>query len=197
VLRTLVTFVPVAVLLSITPGPATAMVVRSAVRGGRRAALLTTAGNSLGILVWACLAAAGIAAAVAASATVFSAVKLAGALALVALGMKTLRATRGQATCCTPALREGFVGGIANPKLGAFYVALFPQFVPHGAPVLAAALLMACTIVAVDLVWFSTLAYLVTRAKRAFVDGPWLRRLERLTGAVLVGLGVRLALERR
>jgi threonine/homoserine/homoserine lactone efflux protein len=199
-LRTLVAFIPIAALLSVTPGPATAMVVRSAARGGRRDALLTTAGNSLGILVWACLAAAGIAAAVAASATVFSAVKLVGALVLVVLGIQTLRGRRaagererGHRT----ALREGLLGGIANPKLGAFYVALFPQFVPRGEPVLAAALLMACTIVLVDLVWFSTVAYLVTRAKRAFVDGPWLSRVERLTGAVLVGLGVRLALERR
>ena len=64
-------------------------------------------------------------------------------------------------------------------------------------PVLPSALLMAATIVCVDLVWHSTLADGVTRARRAFLDGPWARRVERLTGAVLIGLGVRLALERR
>jgi len=63
--------------------------------------------------------------------------------------------------------------------------------------VLPAAMLMATMVVTFDLVWYSTLAYLVARARRAFVEGPWLRRVERLTGAVLVGLGVRLALERR
>ena len=199
-LPTLVAFVPIAVLLSITPGPATAMVVRSAVRGGRRAALLTTAGNSLGILVWACLAAGGIAAAVAASATAFSALKLVGAVVLVLLGIQTLRGRRTPATDPgggRTSFREGLLGGIANPKLGAFFVALFPQFVPDGQSVLEAALLMACTIAVVDLVWFSTIAYVVARAKRAFVDGPWLRRVEKLTGAVLIGLGVRLAFERR
>ena len=56
---------------------------------------------------------------------------------------------------------------------------------------------MAATVVALDLVWYSALAYGVARTRRAFVDGPWLRRVERFTGAVLVGLGVRLALERR
>jgi threonine/homoserine/homoserine lactone efflux protein len=76
-------------------------------------------------------------------------------------------------------------------------VALFPQFVPAGAPVLPAALAMAAMVVAFDLVWYSVLAYLVSRARRAFVEGPWLRRAERLTGAVLIGLGVRLAFERR
>jgi threonine/homoserine/homoserine lactone efflux protein len=56
---------------------------------------------------------------------------------------------------------------------------------------------MVGVIVCIDLVWYSLLAYLVARARRAFVEGPWLRRFERMTGAVLVGLGVRLALERR
>ena len=56
---------------------------------------------------------------------------------------------------------------------------------------------MAATIVALDLVWYSALAYGVARTRRAFVEGAWLRRVERLTGGVLVGLGVRLALERR
>ena len=135
-LRTLVAFVPVAILVTITPGPATAMVVRSAARGGRREALVCTAGNSIGVLAWGALAAAG-------------------------------------------------------------HVALFPQFVPAGAPVLASALLMAATIVCFDLLWYSALAYGVSRARRAFLDGPWARRAERLTGAVLVALGVRLALERR
>ena len=89
------------------------------------------------------------------------------------------------------------VTSLANPKLAVFFAALFPQFVPDGASVLFSALLMAAMIVAFDLIWYSMLAYLVARARRAFVEGPWLARAERLTGAVLVGLGVRLALERR
>ncbi len=126
-LRTLVAFVPVAILVTITPGPATAMVVRSAARGGRREALVCTAGNSIGVLAWSALAAAGLAAVVATSATVFT----------------------------------------------------------------------AATLVCFDLVWYSALAYGESRARRAFLDGPWARRAERLTGAVLVARGVRLALERR
>jgi len=198
---TLIAFFPVAAVLSLAPGPATALVVRNAARGGRRHALHTTVGNSLGVLAWGCFAAAGIAAVVAASAGLFTVMKLVGAAFLVYLGVQSLR---GRAEPPRPrpleqrsALRDGLVTSIANPKLAAFFVALFPQFVPHGAPVLPSALLMACTIVAFDLVWYSVLAYLVARARRAFVEGPWLRRFERVTGAVLVGLGVRLALERR
>jgi threonine/homoserine/homoserine lactone efflux protein len=197
----LLAFVPVAALLTITPGAATAMVVRSAVRGGRRRALVTTIGNSIGVLAWACFAAVGIAAVVAASAEAFTAIKLVGAAVLLILGLQSLRGHRAAETVAAPAggapLRDGLLTSLANPKLAVFFAALFPQFVPDGASVLASALLMAALIVAFDLVWYSALAYLVARARRAFVEGPWLARAERVTGAVLVGLGVRLALERR
>jgi threonine/homoserine/homoserine lactone efflux protein len=201
VLRAAAEFAPVAALLTLAPGAATAMVVRSAVRGGRREALLTTVGNSVGVLAWGGFAAVGIAAVVAASAEAFTAVKLVGAIVLIVLGVQSLRGRRVATAHAAPAhgapLRDGLVTSLANPKLAVFFAALFPQFVPAGEPVLPAALLMAATIVAFDLVWYSTLAYLVARARRAFVEGPWMRRFERLTGAVLVGLGVRLALERR
>jgi len=198
-LRIALTFAPVAALLSLAPGPATALVVRNAALGGRRQAFLTTAGNSIGILAWGCFAAIGIAAVVATSAHAFTAVKLVGAVVLVVLGVQSIRGTHHSAEAHprgTP-LRDGLVTSLANPKLAAFFVALFPQFVPHGTPVLPAALVMVGVIVCIDLVWYSLLAYLVARARRAFVEGPWLRRFERMTGAVLVGLGVRLALERR
>jgi threonine/homoserine/homoserine lactone efflux protein len=204
VLELLYTFAPVAAVLTLTPGAATALVVRSAALGGRRAALRTTVGNSLGVLTWAALAALGVAAVVAASAEAFAAVKLAGAVVLILLGAQTVLRGRGEAepegrssTRSANAFREGLLTSILNPKLAVFFVALFPQFVPDGAPVLPAALLMAAMIVAFDLAWYSTLAYLVARAKRAFVEGPWLRRAERFTGVVLIGLGARLALERR
>ena len=197
----LLAFAPVAALLTITPGAGTAMIVRSAVRGGRRRALVTTIGNSIGVLAWAGFAAVGVAAVVATSAQAFTAVKLVGAVVLVILGLQSLRGRRAADTVAAPAggapLRDGVVTSLANPKLAVFFAALFPQFVPDGASVLFSALLMAAMIVAFDLVWYSMLAYLVARARRAFVEGPWLARAERLTGAVLVGLGVRLALERR
>jgi threonine/homoserine/homoserine lactone efflux protein len=200
--QTLVTFIPVAAALTITPGVATALVIRSALKGGRRAAFATTVGNSAGVLAWALAAAIGIAAIVAASVTAFTIVKIAGAVVLLIMGLHAVL-TKHEAPLADAApqhrsaFRDGLVTSIANPKLAVFFVALFPQFVPDGAPVLPSALLMAATIVSFDLVWYSVLAYLVARARRAFVEGPWLTRAQRLTGAVLVALGVRLAFERR
>src|ERR1700751_4242906 len=89
-LHTLLTFAPVAVLLSINPGAATALVVRNAARGGRRHAFFTTSGNSIGVLARGCFAAIGSATVVAASAAVFDAVKLAGAAVLIVIGLRSL-----------------------------------------------------------------------------------------------------------
>jgi threonine/homoserine/homoserine lactone efflux protein len=200
--QALVTFIPVAAALTITPGVATALVIRSALKGGRRAAFATTVGNSAGVLAWALAAAIGIAAIVAASVTAFTIVKIAGAVVLLIMGLHAVLARHeAPPSDATPqhrsAFRDGLVTSIANPKLAVFFVALFPQFVPEHHAVLPLAVAMAAIIVAFDVVWYSTLAYLVARARTAFTSGPWLRRTQRLTGCVLIGLGARLALERR
>jgi threonine/homoserine/homoserine lactone efflux protein len=198
---TFVAFVPVAALLTITPGVTTAMVVRNAARGGRRHAFACTLGNEVGVITWALLAAIGVAAVVATSAEVFSVVKLAGAVVLVVIGVQSLRGTKATAEQParpdTHALRDGVVTSLTNPKLAVFYVALFPQFVPSGQAILPYALAMAALLALFDLAWYSALAFAVTRARRAFVEGPWVKRIERVTGVVLIGLGIRLALERR
>src|SRR4051812_19399988 len=89
---TLVGFFPVAIALTLTPGVATALVIRSALRGGRRAAFATTLGNSAGVLAWALAAAVGIAAIVAASVTAFTVVKIAGAVVLLVMGLHSVLA---------------------------------------------------------------------------------------------------------
>lgn len=198
----LLTFVPVAILLTLTPGAATVLVVHNAARRGRHGALMTTLGNSVGVAVWALATAVGLAAIVAASAVAFTAVKLIGAVALVYLGVRALfhageEPEPAAARPARSAFRAGLTTSIANPKLAVFFMALFPQFVPDGQPVLLAAVVMAGVIVALDLIWYSTLAAVVARATDAFLKGGWLRRAERLCGGVLVGLGLRLALEER
>jgi threonine/homoserine/homoserine lactone efflux protein len=200
----LLVFAGVAALLTLTPGPATAMVIRSALRGGRRQALATTFGNSVGILFWGVASAIGVSALVAASEAAFLVLKVGGAIVLVSMGVASLR--RGPrpeklepvaAPSTARGFRDGLVTCLANVKLVVFFVALFPQFVPSGEPMLPAALAMCLLIVVFDLVWYSTVALVVTRVRGAFVASRWPRRVERLTGGVLVGLGLRLALESR
>jgi threonine/homoserine/homoserine lactone efflux protein len=199
-LETLVSFAGIAVLVSLTPGPATALVVRSAALHGRREALLVTFGNSTGIFMWAIASVLGISALVAASETAFWVLKVVGAAVLVYLGIQALRGAKSEAPperTARTSFGSGLMTSFANPKLAVFFIALFPQFLPDGASVLPTTLAMATLLIAVDLVYFSLLAFVVARAHHAVVSSKLARRIERLTGAVMIGLGVRVALERR
>jgi threonine/homoserine/homoserine lactone efflux protein len=191
-------FLIVALVVCLTPGPATAMVLRTAAVRGRAAALAAVAGHSVGVLGWALLSATGAASLVIASRVGYDALRLAGAAYLVVLGARTLLSgTRAHDVAGRVAgWRTGLLTSAANPKIAVFFLALFPQFLDRGSAVLPAALLMALVIVAGDLAWFSTLAWLVDRAGRAL--RPQLRRaLERVSGIALVGVGVRLGLPAR
>jgi len=194
-------FLAIAVVVTITPGPGTATVLRVAARDGRRAATQAILGNSVGVLFWGALSAVGVSSLILASTIAYDALRVAGAAMLVAIGVRSLvgreRSSRPNGERARPAgWRTGLLTSTSNPKLAAFFVALFPQFVHPGAPVLPLALAMAATIVVFDLVWFSTLAFTVDRAST--VLRPRLRRtLERVAGGVMVAFGVQLAAEAR
>jgi threonine/homoserine/homoserine lactone efflux protein len=201
-------FIPIAVLLTVTPGAATAMIVRSAMTGGWRAGVRTIAGNEVGVIVWALLSVAGISALIAASELAFFALKVIGAAVLIGLGIQSLRNSRRHrpthaadqpdlALRRRHPLRDGVVTSLANPKLAVFFVALFPQFVGRRHTVLTTTLLMAALIIVFDFVWYTTLAVLVSRAKRAFDQTRLARRLEQISGSVLIALGIRVGLESR
>ncbi len=203
--RSVPEFLLIALVVTLTPGPATATIIRVAARDGRGAALSATFGNSIGVLLWGCLSAVGVASLVTASEVAYTALRIGGAAVLVLLGARSLLATgrRRRARRCSgtqsaqgPGWRSGLATSITNPKLAVFFIALFPQFLrPHADP-LFYALAMAATIVAFDVVWFSTLAWAVDGA-RALLGPRVQRMMERFTGAVLIGLGVRLASEAR
>jgi len=183
------------------------MVIRSALRGGRGRAFQTILGNELGVMLWGLLSVLGISALVAASRIAFEVLRLVGALVLVGIGLQSLlrRGGEDEDGASEPSqrpdrrragFRDGVVTSLSNPKLAVFFVSLFPQFIPKGWPALGATLAMACTIVVLDLLWYSGVAAFVDAAQGA-VRRKMARRIEKATGAILVGLGVRLAVERR
>jgi threonine/homoserine/homoserine lactone efflux protein len=194
-------FLPIAVLVTITPGAGTANVVRSALRGGWRSGVLTIAGNSVGVVIWGLLSVLGVSALIAASEVAFLVLKVTGACVLVWLGVQSLRHA-GRPVDAVPRagrrpFRDGLVTSVANPKLAIFFIALFPQFVGDRGSVLPTTLLMVALVVMLDFVWYTTLAVLVSRARAAYSGSRLSRRVERLTGVVLIGLGARVALEQR
>src|SRR5215218_4728451 len=179
-------------MLAISPGPATAMVIHSAARAGRRTAILATAGNAAGLAVWAVASMFGVSALVAASATAYTVLKVVGAFLLVYLGVQALRRARHTvAPRGAPPFRRGVITALANPKVALFYVALLPQFVPDGRALLPTTLLLAAAQITLSVAWYLVLVSLVSRARAAFMRGA--RRLEAISGAALIGFGVKLA----
>ncbi len=201
-MRSVAEFVVIALAVTLTPGPATATILRVAARDGRRAAMSAVVGNSAGVLGWGVLSAVGISSLILASQIAYDVLRVGGAAVLVVLGVRSLFhrqqneerplvRRRGHA-----GWRAGLVTSVSNPKLAVFFVALFPQFLTRGSPVLPYALGMAAAIVLLDVLWFAMLAYIVERASN-LLRPRLARTMERVTGAVMIGLGLRLVVESR
>ncbi|MET7465860.1 LysE family translocator [Nonomuraea sp. NPDC005501] len=198
-------FAVVVAFLTLTPGLDTALILRTSVVAGRRTAWGVVLGIQLGTLLWGVLTAAGLSALLAASQLAYDVLRWAGAAYLVWMGARMLL-TRGtaapeeaegrQETRFRTGLRRGLVTNLLNPKVGAFYVAMLPQFIPDGAPHAAMGLLLAGVHVTEGLVWSTVLVGLAT-LMAGVLRTPRVRRvLDRVTGVVIVGFGLRLAIDR-
>jgi threonine/homoserine/homoserine lactone efflux protein len=199
-------FLAVAAIVVITPGIDMALVTRNALMHGRRAAVMTAFGINVGILFWVLAAALGLAAVVSTSATAFAAIKLAGAVYLVYLGVQALRSTRTDrpengpmprsALSSRLAFRQGLISNVLNPKIAVFFTSLLPQFVgAHGSA--GGLLLLGLLFNAMGVGWLICYATAVARGRNLLVRPRVRRTLDRISGLVLVGLGTRLALEKR
>ena len=204
----LLAFLGISALVIATPGPDTAITIRNSLVGGRAAGLATAAGVATGQAIWAFATSAGIAALLVASEPLFLAVKYAGAAYLVWLGLQSLRAAwraapRGH-TAAMPArpglapaaaFHQGVLSDLGNPKMAAFFTSLLPQFA--GAANFEGLAALGLVFSLMTLLWLSAYALAIARV------GNWLRRptirrtLEAITGAALVGLGLKLATEER
>jgi RhtB (resistance to homoserine/threonine) family protein len=197
-------FIAVAVVLIVVPGPDTALVTRNALLFGRRPALATSLGVCTGLSVWTIASAFGVAAVIHASAVAFTALKLVGGAYLIWLGLQALRTAGGHAelgprrpVTGTRGFRQGLMSDLANPKIAALFTSLLPQFVDQGEPLLVPFLTLGAIFVALTLIWLCAYSVAASRAS-GVLQRPRVRRaLDRVTGVVLIGLGVRLATERR
>ena len=203
-------FLGIAALVIIAPGPDTVLVTKNALLHGRAAALGTSLGVNAGLLIWTIAAALGIAAVVRESAVAFTVLKLVGAAYLVWLGLQALRAARrrsghesagvDRSSARVGALlgfRQGLFSDLANPKIAVFFSSLLPQFVSGHQPVLEPFLLVGGLFVALTLVWLCGYALFAVKVSSVLVRPRVKAALDAVTGVVLVGLGVRLAFERR
>jgi RhtB (resistance to homoserine/threonine) family protein len=194
----------VLVLLTVSPGADMALVAKVTIERGRRPAFVTTLGICTGLLVHATASALGLSVVLATSAEAFTLVKLAGAAYLAYLGVRALLDSFGtlppadaQPARARTAYLQGLLSNVLNPKVAVFYLTFLPQFIDPNGSVLAQSLFFAFAHAVMGIVWLAAYAYLIARLSRSLAGSGLRRWLERVTGAVLIGLGVRLAFERR
>jgi threonine/homoserine/homoserine lactone efflux protein len=199
-------YLSVSVLMIVTPGPDTAVTIRSALFGRRRSGLFTALGVISGQLVWAVATAAGIAALLAQSRPAFDAIRLAGAAYLVFLGLRSIYAaikgeshytgesgtTRGS---YWSAYRQGLLSDLGNPKMAVFFTSLLPQVTGTAHAHFLPLLLLGMTFCLLTFVWLAGYATAVAKAGDVLHRISVRRLLDSITGTVLIGLGARIAVE--
>ncbi len=208
----LVTFFVIAAALTVAPGADTFLVLRNVLRGGRSDGIGTTFGICSGLFVHAIFSALGLSLVLAHSATAFSSVKLVGAVYLCWLGAQSFWGAikrKKEAVqfkkeklelprvSLQKSFAEGFLCNILNPKVAIFYLAFFPQFIGDADPVFAKTMLLAALHYALGILWLGLLSFVFDRARLWMTNSLVRRWLDGISGAILLGLGVRLALEER
>ena len=201
-LTNLLLFAGVSLVVIVTPGPDTALTVRNALLG-RRSGILTAVGVGTGQLAWALLTACGVASVLAAHQGALTVLRLAGAAYLVGLGAHALWASWHSPSTTPPprsrhgarrSFAQGLVSNLANLKMAVFFLSLLPQFAGPD-PSLSALAGLGLLFAVMTVMWLTAYALVVDRARNMLQRNAVRRGIHRLTGVVLVGLGVRVATE--
>lgn len=204
----LIGFAVVAGMLTMLPGLDTAQVLRSATLGGPRMAYATLAGILGGVFVWGVGASVGIGALLEASRTAYDALRLAGAGYLLHTGGRILWDARrpvestdfgagdGKRVGWVTTFARALVVTLTNPKVGLFYVAMLPPFLPEGVPPVLGGLVLAGTHNLEAIAWYSVLIWGANLAREMFARPRVRQWMELVSGMALVGFGLRVAFDR-
>lgn len=199
-------FLGASALIILLPGPDTLVVLRSLVRQGRGDAWRTALGVLTGLSIWATGAVIGLSALLRASHDGYMALRIAGGVYLCLLGIQAFRSRGASAELDhteSPKRRgligTGYLAGVTtdllNPKVGVFFVTFLPAFLPHGAPVGLTTAMFGAMFVVETAIYLALLLSFADRLMAGMRKPRFRQILDRGTGAVLLGFGVRLALE--
>lgn len=206
VLEAILGFAVVAGLLTLVPGLDTSLVLRASLARTRPYAWATALGIATGAMSWGVAAAAGISALLAASEVAYRLLTTAGAAYMLVLGAVLIwkavqrgGATAGREPDAAPQRTSpwrGYLVGVGtnllNPKVGVFYIATIPQFLPPGSSPLLMGAALAAVHGALTLLWFGLVIFGGSRAQRALTNPGALTAIDCVTGLVLIGFGVTL-----
>ena len=197
-------FLAAALVVAITPGPGIFYIVARTLAGGRTEGFASSVGLGLGGLVHVVAGAVGISALVMASAQAFTLLKIAGALYLIWLGLKTWREARAVGPIEVPtagvrrAFREGIVVEALNPKTAAFFLAFIPQFVNPSANVAAQFIVLGLISVTLNTSVDLIVTIWAARARVGLEKRPSLiAKMRQASGAIMCGFGATLLFARR
>lgn len=200
----LLTFSFAALLLTLTPGLDTALILRTSTAEGGKKAFQAALGIDTGCFIWGALVAFGLGAVLATSALLYDMLKWCGAGYLGWLGFQLLLKPRH--TVAEPASENerggnGFVRGllsnVLNPKMGVFYVSFLPQFIPTGhSPILWTFILVTIHVL-IGTLWSLTLIMVTRYASRILRNPRFIKSMDRVTGGLFMLFALRLALSQR
>ncbi|WP_226683193.1 LysE family translocator [Sutcliffiella horikoshii] len=201
-------FVFMSILLILLPGPDTAIATKNTLSAGRIGGFKTVLGTFCAILIHTFAAVVGLSAIIVKSAFLFSVFKYVGAIYLVYLGVKTIWVLRNKKDEIPmdsnvankfknqSHFKQGFLTNMLNPKVAVFFLTFLPQFVDSGTSTIGPFLLMGITYAVLTAIWFVLYIYLVDQIS-AFMKKPRTTTvIESITGIVLIGFGVKLAMEK-
>lgn len=203
---TLIAFLGACTIIAASPGPSTVLIIKRSLQS-RRSGFLTVLGNETGVFVWGVVAAFGLTALLTASEIAYDGMRIVGAAVLVGFGVQALRQARrmkgeeqdsdpqGAGVTGWAAYRGGLLLNLANPKAAVFAMSFLPQFVPEGAPHLPAMVGLAALWAVYEVGYYGLYVWFVGRMKAVLSRAGVRRRLEQVSGGVLLLLGVRMALE--
>ena len=199
-------FIATGILLILTPGQDTFFILGRSLAGGRGAGIAAALGVSAGTVIHTVLAALGLSALLATSPHAFMAVKLMGAAYLLYIGVRALLSKSalpgdepGAPGGHWSAFRQGVLTNLLNPKVALFFLALLPQFIESGSShKVSAFLALGLSFVVLGLAWCMALAVAAAKLRSAFLRRPSLAGvLNKVAGALFIGLGLRLATSRQ
>ena len=200
-------FIATAIILVITPGQDTFFILGRSLSGGRASGIAAALGISTGTVIHTFAAALGLSALLATSPQAFFAVKFAGAAYLIYIGVRALltraNGLPGEATAGEDgrwsAFRQGIVTNLLNPKVALFFLALMPQFIEAASTQKVAAFLaLGLSFVTLGVIWCVVLAIAAAKLRGAFLRRPSMANvLNKVAGAMFIGLGLKLATARQ
>lgn len=201
-------FLIICVGLIILPGPDTAIVTKNTISVGKIGGLKTALGICCALFIHTSAAILGLSAIIVKSALLFSVFKYVGAVYLIYLGVKTLWALKKKEEAATvevntkkqlestSCFKQGFLTNILNPKQAVFFLTFLPQFVESGSNTFIPFLIMGITYTVLTAVWFLLYVSLINQIS-AFMKKPKTQNIfEGITGTILIGFGIKLALEK-